>query len=219
MSKLLFLTLLLMGCFSQHTVNKVNDFDLQAFARQNSLTYVETIATASDKKVLPENEQGIVLILSNPSDGNRVDKALLLQGVSGLAFSSKTIALAYNESGMLLKMDGNLYGLRLSGYKGFFDKVKVAATMLEGYGLAKYQLDADRTTFIDKANSDGFLTAYASSGGNPPVLYFDCIACGSGGDGASHCQIMGVTFGCEVTCNTGYYACCNMLTGCKCCRE
>lgn len=51
----------------------------------------------------------------------------------------------------------------------------------------------------------------------------DCIA---GGQGSSSCSIEGgieivgngVTVGCSVSCNSGYYACCG-LTSCDCVKE
>lgn len=49
----------------------------------------------------------------------------------------------------------------------------------------------------------------------------DCTKCSSGGAGSSQCSIdewPGV--GCSVTCNAGYYACCNSKTvKCYCCKN
>jgi hypothetical protein len=62
---------------------------------------------------------------------------------------------------------------------------------------------------------------------NPPIIEIPgggegpgVLGCPSGGSGASQCGIGGgggsVTMTCEVTCTTGYYACCGLFTGCKC---
>lgn len=45
-----------------------------------------------------------------------------------------------------------------------------------------------------------------------PVTAF---ACASGGVGATQCSL-DVGGGCSVSCGDGYYACCNLLGGCKC---
>lgn len=45
-----------------------------------------------------------------------------------------------------------------------------------------------------------------------------CTECGSGGEGSSQCSTTPVPANdCSVTCNTGYYACCN-AQGCVCCK-
>jgi len=44
--------------------------------------------------------------------------------------------------------------------------------------------------------------------------------CASGGDGSLQCGVSGSVAGsgvsCEVTCGSGYYACCNLIFGCSC---
>lgn len=37
--------------------------------------------------------------------------------------------------------------------------------------------------------------------------------CDKGGPGSDHCAIGSILTGCDVTCQTGYYACCNLKAG------
>lgn len=45
-----------------------------------------------------------------------------------------------------------------------------------------------------------------------------CSDCGGGGLGSKSCSIESDGFSCSVSCNPGYYACCSVLGGCRCCK-
>jgi hypothetical protein len=44
------------------------------------------------------------------------------------------------------------------------------------------------------------------------------VSCSQGGAGATSCSVEALGFSCSVSCASGYYACCNVRTGCKCVR-
>lgn len=56
----------------------------------------------------------------------------------------------------------------------------------------------------------------SSSHVTPYSVPAGCTNCDAGGEGASSCNLNGV---CSVSCNSGYYACCNgATTTCRCCK-
>jgi len=57
-----------------------------------------------------------------------------------------------------------------------------------------------------------FLTLLAAVG-----VVSGCTDCTAGGTGASSCSIS-QGGGCSVSCNSGYYACCSVTGGCRCCQ-
>jgi hypothetical protein len=61
-------------------------------------------------------------------------------------------------------------------------------------------------------------------GPDNPDTYWDSIggtkpSCSQGGVGSTACSVEVLGFTCSVSCASGYYACCNVRTGCKCYRE
>jgi hypothetical protein len=90
-----------------------------------------------------------------------------------------------------------------------------------GYGISRsngaWPMEASA---LAEASRQGFCNTAAAAPGSSAegeVIALNIKPeCAAGGSGASGCSIETMSFSCSTNCNTGYYACCNVLGGCKC---
>ena len=100
--------------------------------------------------------------------------------------------------------------------KIFIVSCVIASVAVTGFNLAQNSNNMDVTL----ADIAVMASADPESGSDCESGKFDCS---SGGQGSTSCSVSltvgGVTFECDVTCGTGYYACCNRWCA-KCeCRQ
>jgi hypothetical protein len=81
-----------------------------------------------------------------------------------------------------------------------------------GYGL---QRSSGRWTMTPAELARGADEGFGCGGGSASFVALASQDCASGGAGATQCSLE-VGGGCSVSCGSGYYACCNLLGGCKC---
>jgi hypothetical protein len=81
-----------------------------------------------------------------------------------------------------------------------------------GYGL---QRSPGRWTMSDAALAEAANQGFGCGGGSGSFIALAGQDCASGGAGATQCSLE-IGGGCSVSCASGYYACCNLMGGCKC---
>ncbi len=134
--------------------------------------------------------------------------------------------LIYNRDAFLIRNDEgrDIVFARLGTSPELFqtnrtiDHGAVSAQLeFEGYGIAYYP--PPRTEGRDShfqiasfLNDSAPLDDLGISGSRSPACSGSCLA---GGPGATSCGLDG---GCNVSCESGYYACCTTMNGCGCCE-
>lgn len=81
-----------------------------------------------------------------------------------------------------------------------------------GYGL---QRSSGRWTMSEAGLAEGADQGFGCGGGSGSFLALATDNCAAGGQGATQCSL-DIGGGCSVSCGAGYYACCNVMGGCKC---
>jgi hypothetical protein len=104
------------------------------------------------------------------------------------------------------------------------DRTAVGVNLWFGYGLARSETALAMDTDSIAAGAErGFVCNCGRLAADPKFGFpdFNLMSdCGNGGPGSSGCSIsVPGGFSCSVSCQEGYFACCNVLGGCRCIQE
>lgn len=189
------------------------------------------------------NDKSLVIVVNSSGIDGQFDKAFVLTAESSASFNdftstnSNVFISSDQKSVIILNNDDQtikVIGLDNSGtqsIKSSLQNNSTTSSHLSSKGFLSYGLSylqgrwsndslsvsnyLNPFNYLASADMTGhMMVVIGDEGGN------DCTKCTSGGTGSSSCSITewpGV--GCSVTCNTGYYACCNSsTTKCYCCK-
>ncbi len=159
-----------------------------------------------------KNENEICILLKN--DKGIFDENYIFQSDNLKEFSLDKIVTAnyklfYDGKNLIFNLSNETYQLTIN------DQIK-GENIIKGYGLSR------RYGVFNINNIDSGISFFNSVIEINSKLYDSpSLKCTSGGQGASQCStesgVGSINTGCSVTCDKGYYACCDdNITVCKC---
>ncbi len=148
-------------------------------------------------------------------------KGILLKHVS-IRVSTRNLQIYHPDLSayVLLSDESSLYGIEAGrDLLGNEQQAPVGAyqAVWDGYGLSRSFAKVKMSVRdMQDQSVRGFCGANLVKSIAREIMVSPESGCASGGGGASGCSIEAGSFSCSVSCGGGYYACCNLLGGCKC---
>lgn len=165
---------------------------------------------------------------SNLNAGMALSTAGFWLDDASLRFDRRSLQVVHQDfSALLLLSDDKLLYLSDDGRRSLPrrpDQVAagVSQEIWDGYGLVRSTGEWNMSAAgLEDGAAHGFECGGTRARTSPSpmlsvVAFSTSSRCAAGGEGSSSCSIEVAGGSCSVSCNDGYYACCNVLGGCKC---
>lgn len=212
------------SCETQNIVNEKLATDLGQISSIENATYYKTTGIINNSA---ENE--VVIGLKN-QDSKNFNRVLILQLENNSNWTQKKVQLGLIEfeSSALFKIDeefvfiglDNDVNTQLINRLERNHNISISKTIL-GFGFSKVtgEWDIENANFSDN-DVFSILEAHQKIKSKSNDTSRVAATCTSGGTGSSSCSTTNPLTGCGVTCNTGYYSCCDAsVAKCTCIKE
>ncbi len=144
--------------------------------------------------VIPNSKKYVILY-------NKTQSYISIIGVMDGNYSFAKENILANSKLNSLRFKEEFYGYGMSFLTGSWDVAKIKQTQYKfWYNMLDYA-DSNNPGFASHLPQPGGTETNIAPGGGSP--------CTSGGIGSSGCSTEGTLNACSVTCNAGYYACCD----------